>query len=207
MKIRVMIVDDHPVVREGIRTYLRNNPDIEIVAEAENGDTAIKIFPDILPDIVLMDLIMPKMNGAETTESILKKWPHAKIIALTSFADNQLIEKTIKAGAIGCVLKNVSGESFISAIMDAMNGKSPLSSEIGGYLISALKEKDSIYELTKKEKQVLAEMASGLSNDEIAAKLVVSPNTVKFHVSNILHKLNTSSRVKAVTIALNNKLL
>ncbi|MBN2072901.1 MAG: response regulator transcription factor [Actinobacteria bacterium] len=202
-----MIVDDHPVVREGIKTYLSNHDSIEVVAEAQDGDTAIEIFPGFMPDVVLMDLMMPGTSGIYTTEIIMNRWPRTKIIALTSFVDRQLIEKTIKAGAIGYLLKNISGEKLASAIVEAMKGKATLSSETSGYILTFLKENNPYGKLTKREKEVLSFIATGLSNDEIAGKLVVSPNTVKFHVGNILNKLNVRNRTEAIAVAQKENLL
>ena len=206
--IKVLIVDDHPLIRKGINTLLGIYDDIEVVGEAENSTEALEICEKYNPDIVLMDLMMPGTNGIETTKKILKDWSNIKIVILTSFIDKKLIEESLKAGAIGYVLKNISGDSLVSTIRDANKGKSTLSSEVSDFLISNLKNPSVIeYQLTSQEKNILACLIEGLSNKRISQKLLLSLSTVKFHVSNILCKLGASSRGEAVSIALKNKLV
>ncbi|MDD3776196.1 MAG: response regulator transcription factor [Actinomycetota bacterium] len=206
--IKVLVTDDHLLVRQGIRALLEMCDDIEIVGEAENGHQAFELCLEFNPDIVLMDLIMPGLSGVETIKTILKDMPQAKIVVLTSFVDKKLIEESLKAGAIGYVLKNVSGDDLIEIIRNAYQGKPTLSSEASDFLISNLK-RPSIedFSLTNQEQNILSCLADGLSNKEIAKKLVLSVSTVKFHVSNILTKLGASSRAEAVSIALKNKLV
>lgn len=206
--IRVLITDDHLLVRQGIRALLEVCDDIEVVGEAENGKQAIQMCSEVNPDIILMDLIMPEVGGVAATEKILEDWPNIKIVVLTSFVDRKLIEESLKAGAIGYVLKNVSGDELVSIIRNAYQGKPTLSSEASDFLISNLK-KPSVpeYNLTSQEKNILSSLVEGLSNKEIAKKHVLSISTVKFHVSNILTKLGSSSRAEAVSIALKNKLV
>jgi NarL family two-component system response regulator LiaR len=206
--IKVLVTDDHLLVRQGIRALLEMCDDIEIVGEAENGHQAFELCLEFNPDIVLMDLIMPGLSGVETIKTILKDMPQAKIVVLTSFVDKKLIEESLKAGAIGYVLKNVSGDDLIEIIRNAYQGKPTLSSEASDFLISNLK-RPSIedFSLTNQEQNILSCLADGLSNKEIANKLVLSVSTVKFHVSNILTKLGASSRAEAVSIALKNKLV
>ncbi len=206
--IKVLIVDDHPLVRHGINTLLQVYDDIEVVGEAENGREALEMCEKCKPDIVLMDLIMPEINGIEATRNILKNWSSIKVVTLTSFIDKKLIEDSLKAGAIGYVLKNISGENLVAAIRDADKGKSTLSSEASDFLISNLKNPPVIeYRLTSQEKNIMAYLVEGLSNKKITQKMVLSLSTVKFHVSNILNKLGASSRAEAISIALKNKLI
>jgi NarL family two-component system response regulator LiaR len=206
--IKVLIVDDYPLVRQGIKTLLSVYDDIEVIGEAENGAQALQICGKIKPDIVLMDLVMPEVNGIEATRGILKNWPDIKVVTLTSFVDKKLIEDSIKAGAIGYVLKNISGEKLVETIRDADKGKSTLSSEASDFLISNMKNPSiTDYKLTSQEKNILACIVEGLSNKMIARKLVLSLSTVKFHVSNILNKMGVSNRAEATSVALKNKLI
>jgi len=206
--IKVLIVDDHSLVRKGIKTILSIYDDIEVIGEAENGKEALEICGKCLPDVVLMDLIMPEINGIETTKKILESWPTIKVVTLTSFVDRKLIEDSLKAGAIGYVLKNISGENLVATIRDAEKGKSTLSSEASDFLISNIKKPAVVeYQLTNQEKNILGCLVEGLSNKNIAQKLVLSLSTVKFHVSNILNKLGASSRAEAISIAIKNKLV
>lgn len=206
--IKVLIVDDHPMVRQGIKTLLDVYDDIEVIGEAENGREALEICEKYKPDIVLMDLIMPEVNGIEATKEIVKNWSYIKVVTLTSFLDKKLIEDSLKAGAIGYVLKNISGDKLVATIRDADKGKSTLSSEASDFLISNIKKPPvADYQLTSQEKNILACLVEGLSNKKIAQKLVLSLSTVKFHVSNILNKLGVSSRTEAVSLAIKNKLV
>lgn len=207
-KIKVMVVDDHPLVRHGIKTVFEAYDDIVLVAEADNGKKAIEMCKECSPDIILMDMVMPVMDGAEATAQLIKKWPDIKIIALTSFNDKDLIKKSLKAGAISYILKNISGIKLVKTIKDVYKGKFALSSQATRILLSELREttKDTI-KLTEREKEILALMAGGLSNKQIAEKLFLSNSTVKFHVSSILTKLGASKRTEAVYLALKQKLV
>jgi NarL family two-component system response regulator LiaR len=206
--IRVLIVDDHPMVRHGINVLLGAYDDIEVVGEAENGREAVEMCEKHKPDIVLMDLMMPEVNGIEATRIIQKNWSDIKVVTLTSFIDKNLIADSLKAGAIGYVLKNISGDNLVSTIRDADKGKSTLSSEASDFLISNLKTPPVIdYQLTAQEKKIVACLVEGMSNKMITRKLILSLSTVKFHVSNILNKLGASSRAEAVSIALKNNLI
>jgi two-component system, NarL family, response regulator LiaR len=205
--IKVLIVDDHPLVRKGINILLGVYDDIEVVGEAENGREAIEICEKYNPDIVLMDLIMPEINGIEATRKILENWPSIKVIILTSYIDKKLIEDSLKAGAMGYILKNISGNKMVETIRDANKGKSTLSSEASDFLISNLKNPAvPNYQLTGQEKNILSDLVQGMSNKKIAQKQVLSLSTVKFHVSNIISKLGVSNRSEAISIALKNRL-
>jgi two-component system, NarL family, response regulator LiaR len=206
--IKVLIVDDHSLVRKGISTLLGLYDDIEVIEEAENGKEAFEMCENDKPDVILMDLVMPEIDGITATRKILNNWPFIKIIILTSFIDKKLIEDSLKAGALGYILKNVTGDMLVDTIRNASKGKSTLSSEASDFLISNLKNspvKD--YQLTNQEKNILTYLVQGLSNKNIAQIEVLSLSTVKFHVSNILSKLGVSSRSEAISVALNNKLI
>jgi len=206
--IRVMIVDDHAVVRSGLSAFLMVYDDLEFVGEAASGEEAVRRCKDLRPDVVLMDLVMPGMDGAEATRAIRETCPEIQVIALTSFKEDDLVQRTLRAGAIGYLLKNVSASELVSAIRAAHIGRPTLAPEAAHVLIHASQNPPTLGgDLTEREHEVLALMISGLSNPEIADKLVVSRSTVKFHVSSILSKLGVASRTQAVTLALQNKLV
>ena len=207
--IRVMIVDDHSMVRRGLSTIFRIKADLELVGEASNGREALDVCDQVQPDVVLMDLVMPEMSGAEATQAIRTRWPHVQVIALTSFQEKDLVRGALQAGAISYLLKNVAAEDLAAAIREAYAGRSTLAPEA----IEALIQPDlpspgvragvsETYELTPREEEVLALMVEGLTNPEIAERLVVSRSTAKAHVSNILSKLGASNRTEAIAIAL-----
>lgn len=207
-RIKVLIADDHPLVRHGIKTFLETYDDIYIVGEAENGREAIEICEKHLPDVVLMDVRMPGLNGIEATNHILKKRPNIKVIILTSFIDKELIENSLKAGASSYLLKNESGERIVRVIRDAYQGKSNLSSEATQIMISEVRNPLSKrYQLTKREKEILSFMVEGLSNKEIAKRLTLSTSTIQFHITNILSKFGVSKRTAAIYLALKQKLV
>ena len=207
-KIKVMIVDDHPLVRHGIKTVFEAYDDIILVAEAENGRQAIEMYEKYRPDIILMDMMMPVLDGAEATKLIIKEWPDVKIIALTSFDDKDLIKKSLKAGAVSYILKNISGAKLVKTIKDVCKGNFILSSQATKILLSELRETtNGTIKLTGREKEILALMVEGLSNKQIAKRLFLSNSTVQFHVSNILTKLGVFKRTEAVYLALKQKLV
>lgn len=206
--IRVMLVDDHAVVRSGLSAFLMVFDDLELVGEAENGLQAVQRAAALQPDVILMDLVMPEMDGAAATGLIREANPHIQVIALTSFREDTLVQAALQAGAISYLLKNVSADELAQAIRAAHAGRSTLAPEAAQVLIqAATRPPEPVFELTERERDVLMWMVRGLSNNEIAAKLVVSPSTVKFHVSNILSKLGVSSRTEAVAFALQHRLV
>jgi NarL family two-component system response regulator LiaR len=206
--IGVMIVDDHAVVRSGLSTFLMVYDDLEFVGEASSGEEAVRLCDRIKPDVVLMDLVMPGMDGAKATKAIREKCPDIQVIALTSFKEQELVEGVMEAGAIGYLLKNVAAEELADAIRSAHIGRPTLAPEAAQALIQASRRAEPTrYDLTVREKEVLELMVEGLSNPEIAERLVVSKSTVKFHVSSILSKLGACSRTEAVAMALQKELV
>ena len=206
--IRVMLVDDHAVVRSGLSAFLLAFDDLKLVAEASGGEEAVRICLQAKPDVVLMDLVMPGMDGAEATRAIRQKCPHIQVVALTSFKEEEVVQAALKAGAIGYLLKNVSADELAEAIRRAHAGKATLAPEAAQILIhSATEPPPPGHDLTEREREVLVLMVEGLSNPEIANRLIVSRSTVKFHVSSILSKLGVGSRTEAVALALQSHLL
>jgi two-component system, NarL family, response regulator LiaR len=207
--IRVMIVDDHAVVRSGLSTFLMSCDDMELVGEAANGEQALKLCSQIKPNVVLMDLVLPGMDGATCTRLIREQCPDIQILALTSFKEQELVQGVLQAGAIGYLLKDVSADELANAIRAAYAGKPTLAPEAAQVLIQAARRPaDKIgFNLTGREREVLALMVQGLNNNDIANRLVISTSTAKFHVSSILSKLRASSRTEAVAIALQNDLV
>ena len=206
--IRVMLVDDHAVVRSGLGAFLLAFDDLDLVAEAGGGEDAVRLCQEAEPDVVLMDLVMPGMDGAAATRAIREVCPHIQVIALTSFKEEALVEGALQAGAIGYLLKNVSADELADAIRAAHAGRPTLAPEAAQALIqSTRKPPVPGYDLTERELEVLALMVEGLSNPKIAERLVVSRSTVKFHVSNVLSKLGAASRTEAVSMALKHHLV
>lgn len=207
--VRVMLVDDHVVVRSGLSAFLLAYDDLELVGEASGGELAISLCQKMRPDVVLMDLMMPGMDGATATKLIREKCPEIQVIALTSFKEKELVEGALKAGAIGYLLKDVTAEELAAAIRSAAAGKPTLAPEAAQVLIQATRVPADTpgFDLTDREREVLTLMVEGLNNKQIAERLVVSVSTAKFHVSSILSKLNANSRTEAVSFALQNRLV
>ncbi len=206
-KIRIMLVDDHTVVRSGLSAFLTVNRDLELVGEAENGEQAVVRAGLLQPDVILMDLLMPVMDGVAATAAIKKQHPGIQIIALTSFQEDELVQNALKAGAIGYLMKNVTARELAAAIRAAKEGKMTLSPEAAQALVHASQQPEMAEALTERERDVLKLMVEGLNNAEIADRLVVSLSTVKYHISNILMKLGVDNRVAAVTTAIQKKLV
>jgi NarL family two-component system response regulator LiaR len=206
--IRIMIVDDHSIVRRGLAAYLKTVPDLVLVGEAGNGQQAVDRCEEIQPDVILMDLVMPELGGAEATRIIRQRWPEVQVIALTSFQEKELVQQAMRAGAISYLLKGVSGGELTDAVRAAAQGRSILAPEA----VQALAQPEVTgtalgYDLTPREIEVLELLVKGLNNAQIAATLDISPATVKAHVSNILSKLGASSRAEAVSLAIQHNLV
>ena len=205
--IKVMIVDDHAVVRSGLSAFLLAVDDLEHVGDATGGAEAVSKCMSLRPDVVLMDLVMPEVDGAEATRRIKEACPEVQVIALTSYKEDDLVQGALKAGAISYLLKNVTADELADAIRRAHAGRSTLAPEAAQVLIKAATEPAQDEGLTSRELEVLRLMVHGDSNPDIAEKLFVSRSTVKFHVSNILMKLGTATRTEAVAVAVQRKLV
>ena len=203
-KITVLIVDDHPVVRQGLRTFLELQEDLEILGEAGDGEEAVAQVEKLLPDVVLMDLMMPEVDGIEATRRIRAISPSSKVIALTSFTDDEMVFPAVKAGAAGYLLKDVRPQDLADAIRTVHRGEALLHPTIAAKLMQDIaqdKPKGVGQGLTERELEVLQHIARGMSNKEIAGALVLSEKTVKTHVSNILQKLHLADRTQAALYA------
>jgi two-component system, NarL family, response regulator LiaR len=208
MTIKVLLVDDHAVVRSGLSKFLMVNKDLELVGEASDGSEAVKMVSLRKPDVVLMDLMMPGVDGITATREIHEKFPNVKVIALTSFSEQNMVQGALQAGASGYLQKNVTATELGNAIRSAYAGRMTLSPEAAQVLANSVSQPQLPgNELTERERDVLRCMVEGLNNNEIAEKLVISLGTVKFHVSNIFQKLGVDSRVEAVKAAIEQKLV
>ena len=204
--ISLLIVDDHKIVRDGIRAFLDTLEDIEVVAEAESGSGAVKLAEELAPDVVLMDLIMPGMDGVEATWRVRQVSPRSKVVILTSFHEDSNIFPAIKAGALSYVLKSIDPEELAETIKAAANGEAVLDSKVASRLMHEYRggENESMQaymQLTNREQEVLELIAKGMSNAQIAEQLVISEKTVKSHVSNILSKLHFADRTQVAVFA------
>ncbi|MCX2828936.1 DNA-binding response regulator [Bacillus pseudomycoides] len=212
MKIKVLLVDDHTVVLKGLAFFLSTQEDLELVGEANNGKEALKKIGEAQPDIVLMDLYMPEMDGIEATSCIKKEYPNVKVLVLTSFSDQAHVLPALKAGASGYILKDVEPDQLVEAIRSAYKGNIQLHPDIASALLSQTLPQEEKQEssnihvdvLTARENEVLQLLAKGMSNKEIASVLVITEKTVKAHVSSILGKLNLSDRTQAALYAVKN---
>ncbi len=206
--IRVMLVDDHMMVRRGLATFLSVFDDLQLAGEAESGLAAIRLCAEVLPDVILMDMVMPEMDGASATRAIRQQFPQVQVIALTSFKEGEMIKNALEAGAIGYLLKDVSADDLVRAIRAAYTGRATLSPEVAQSLVQTANQPPAPgLDLTERERGVLILMIEGLNNTQIAGRLTVSPSTIKSHVSNILSKLGVASRTEAVTLALRHHIV
>jgi NarL family two-component system response regulator LiaR len=206
--IRVMIVDDYPMVRDGLKVFLLVSQDMELVGEASGGEEALALCAEVRPDVVLMDLKMPGMDGIAATRAMRQRCPQAQIIALTSFSDEDLVQQAMQAGAIGYLLKDVSADALAEAIRAARAGRSTLSPEAAQALVQATAPAPQAgHDLTSREREVLALLANGLSNAQIGEQLSITPSTVNYHVGNILAKLHVANRTEAASLAVQQGLI
>jgi NarL family two-component system response regulator LiaR len=203
-----MLVDDHLMVRDGLRVFLSVYEDILVVGEADNGEQAVSLCDEVEPDVILMDLLMPGMDGFEATELIRSKDSSIQVIALTSFADQELVEGAFKAGAISYLLKDVHADKMAQSIREAHQGRATIDSAAAQVLVELANPAPAPgYDLTEREREILGMLVEGKTNGEIAAELTLSPGTIRFHVSNILSKLRASNRTEAVSKALQEGLI
>jgi NarL family two-component system response regulator LiaR len=206
--IKVMIVDDHLLVRDGINLLLSTFDDIQVIGVVDSGKKALELCAQLQPDVILMDMVMPEQDGPTSIERILKNFPEIKVIALTSFVDEDLVMRSIQAGAIGYLLKNVSAEKLVEAIRDGVKGQSTIESIALQVLQQASQKSPRVgYDLTVRERQVLALIAEGMTNKEIAQQLSLSYGTVRVYVSHVLTKLGVGNRTEAARLALENNLV
>jgi two-component system, NarL family, response regulator LiaR len=208
--IKVMIVDDHPMVRQGLRTFFSTCDDIEVVAEAGNGMEAVEKVSQSAVDVVLMDMVMPAMDGATATAKVLEICPACRVIVLTSFVDPATVKLVLEAGAISYLLKDASPDKLADAIRQAQCGRGTIDSTAAQALVSAQMEarQHNVGEdLTQREREVLALVVAGMNNREIASRLFLSQGTVRLHVSNVLRKLDAPNRTSAAMLAVQNGLV
>lgn len=209
--IRVLIVDDHSMVRTGLATFIQIKPDLELVGEARDGQQALHMCERFQPDVVLMDLIMPNMDGITATRAISERWPQTQVIVLTSFQENQLVQDAVQAGAISYLLKDVSSDELATAIRAAYAGRPTLAPEAVQALIQAARSASEGpelgHDLTPREREVLSLIVEGLNNPQIGERLSISVTTVRSHVSNILSKLGVSNRAEAIALTVREKLV
>lgn len=206
MAIRVLIVEDQRIVREGLVAMLEDEEEIDIVGEAANGQEALTLFAELTPDIVLMDLQMPIMDGPTAIQNLRKTYPDARVLVLTTYATDEFIFKALRAGANGYILKDTSGDELMASIHAVHAGQTQLSPEVAARLVAGV-SMGTPEPLTPRELEVLTLMGKGHSNGEIADSLVIAPRTVKVHVQNILGKLGASNRTEAVSIAVRQQLI
>lgn len=205
-QITVMLVDDHAMVREGVKAFLVTQPDLSVVGEADSGKDAIQLAAQLIPDVILMDLIMPNMDGVEATRRVKQVSPRSQIVVLTSYHEDEHIFPALKAGALSYILKDVSAEELVSAVRKAAAGEAVLHPRVAARVIKELQGRradalNPFTELSERELEVLKLIADGKSNAEMAAKLVLSEKTIKGHVSNILSKLHLADRTQAAVYA------
>jgi NarL family two-component system response regulator LiaR len=207
-RIRILIVDDHSMVRTGLATFIQVTPDLELAGEARDGELAVSLCAQLQPDVVLMDLVMPRLDGVQATRRIRERWPQTQVIALTSFQEQELVQQALQAGAISYLLKDVSMGELAEAIRNAHAGRSTLAPEAAQALIQAARHApEESYDLTARELEVLQLLVEGLTNPQIGERLCISVTTARSHVSNILSKLGVSTRAEAVALALRKGLV
>lgn len=210
MMIKVLFVDDHEMVRIGVSAYLSAQSDIEVIGEADNGLKAVELAMELRPDIILMDLVMPEMDGIEATKRIIEKWPEAKIIIVTSFLDDEKVYPALEAGATSYMLKTSKASEIARAVRSTFQGQSVLEPEVTGKMMEKLRRPKITQlhdQLTNREMEILLLMTQGKTNQEIADELYIALKTAKVHVSNILSKLDVQDRTQAVIYAFKHSLV
>lgn len=208
--IKILLADDHEMVRIGVSAYLQAQPDMEVIAEAANGEEAVQLALMHRPDIILMDMVMPILSGAEATKAIVNEWPDAKIMIVTSFLDDDKVYPALEAGAISYLLKTTNAKQIADAIRSTFNGTPILEPEVTSKMMARMRQKHDRplhEELTEREHEVLLLIAQGKTNQDIADELFIALKTVKTHVSNILSKLEVQDRTQAVVYAFNHHLV
>jgi two-component system, NarL family, response regulator LiaR len=208
--IRILLADDHEMVRIGVSAYLQTQPDMEVIDEAVNGKEAVEKALALRPDIILMDMVMPEMNGAEATAEIIRQWPEAKIVIVTSFLDDDKVYPALEAGAISYILKTSNAKRIAEAIRETLKGQTVLEPEVTSKMMQKMRSGNSRLlhdDLTERELEILLLLAKGKTNQEIADELFIALKTVKTHVSNLLSKLEVQDRTQAVIYAFKNNLV
>ena len=202
-KIKILVADDHAIVRVGLVTLLGRVPDFEIVGEAGNGAVAVSKALKLAPDVVVLDLVMPKMDGVAATAALHEKLPNAKVLILTSFGTSEDISRALNAGAVGAILKNAANSELVSAIRRVAAGKRTISPEIENMLAND----PPVPELSPRQRDILESIMRGLTNNQIAMQFEISPESVKTHIAKLFEKIGAASRSEAVSIALRKQLL
>jgi NarL family two-component system response regulator LiaR len=206
--VRILIVDDHPMMRKGLRSLLEVTRGLDCVGEAGSGEEALELCPQLNPQVVIMDLMMPGMGGVAAIRTLRARCAHIQVIALTSFAEPRLVQEAVSAGATGYLLKNVSASELVEAVMAAAEGRSIMGPEAVQALVQIAADPRPIgSDLTARERDVLALVAKGLTNQEIALRISISEATVRFHVGNILSKLEVGNRTEAAQVAFKHRLV
>jgi len=207
MPIRLFIADDHPMIRSGLAAMVRSEPDLELVGEAGNGADAVAMLPGLAPDVVLMDLMMPRLDGIEAIRQLKASLPDTRFVVLTSLVDPAQIRRAIDAGASGYLLKNASSQELVTVIRSAHAGRRVMAPEATDALIAERQRPTPGGDLTARERELLGLMTQGMNNQAIADRLAIALPTVKYHVTNILAKLQVENRTEAVLLALKHKLV
>jgi NarL family two-component system response regulator LiaR len=205
--IRIVLVDDHAVVRGGLRFLLEQQPDMEVIGEGKDGAQGVALVTNLLPDVVLLDLLMPRMDGITAVREMKRLTPHTRIIILTSYYEDDQVFGAIKAGAISYLLKDAGPDELVEAVRAAARGEGVLHPQVAARVLREMQQRSPLQELTARERDVLTLLARGRSNAEIAAELIIGEGTVKTHVSNILTKLHLADRTQAAIYALQQRLV
>ncbi|NRT55936.1 response regulator [Sphaerotilus uruguayifluvii] len=206
-RLRILVVDDHPMIRNGLAAMIRGEPDFDLVGEASHGADAVRIAPDLAPDVVLMDLLMPQMDGVEAMTRLRPLLPSTRFVILTSLTEPAEVQRALQAGASGYLTKTASAQELVNVIRAAHGGRRVLSPEATEALIAASQTGQPGADLTQRERELLTLMARGLTNQDIAEQLHIALPTVKFHITNILSKLGVGNRTEAVLLALKHRLV